>query len=111
MCPECGHGSSEIRDERAHLDAHRQLRAFFKEWDAGTESGRERGRRWTRRLVLLCTAVALLVVVLSAGAFSRINRDTGGPQARVPTVVVPDPPVVPTAPPTTTAPTAEPPHP
>ena len=78
MCPECGHGSSEIRDERAHLDAHRQLRAFFKEWDAGTESGRERGRRSTRRLVLLCTAVALLVVVLSAGVFSRIDGDTGG---------------------------------
>ncbi|MDQ3641578.1 MAG: hypothetical protein M3450_08990, partial [Actinomycetota bacterium] len=50
MCPECGHGSAELRDERAHVDAHRQLRAFFQEWEAGTTpepvgGGRSRPRR------------------------------------------------------------------
>ena len=102
MCPECGHGSPEIRDERAHLDAHRQLRAFFQEWDAGTESGKSKGRRSRRRLACLYAAVALVVVFLSVGVFSRINRDSGGQRASVPPIVIPDAamiaPALPTAP-------------
>lgn len=104
MCPECGHGSPDIRDERAHLDAHRQLRAFFQEWDEGTASGQERGRRSKRRLVLLYTAFALLLVMVSALLFSRINGDSAGARASVPTIAVPDKTVVPPAPPTTAAP-------
>ena len=105
MCPECGHGSSEIRDERAHLDAHRQLQAFLQEWDAGTESGQGRRRRSQRRLVLLYTAVALLVLLASVGLFARVNSEPGDRRSTVPTIVVPDATVVPPTTPTTAVPT------
>ena len=106
MCPECGHGSSEIRDERAHLDAHRQLRAFFQEWDAGTESGQAKARRSRRRLAGLYAAVALVLVLLIVGTFSRITRDSGAHRTSAPAIVIPDATMIPPAPPAPTAPPA-----
>lgn len=75
MCPECGHGSADPRDERAHLDAHRQLRAFFVEWEAGTEApagGGSRRSRWLVRLGVVAAVLAMLLV--SSSVYSQINR-------------------------------------
>ena len=91
MCPECGHGSSELRDERAHLDAHRQLRAFFQEWEAGTTpepvNGGGRPGRW--RMLVVVAVAAVLVLLLSVSVFSRINRTPDAFRDTVPATVVP----------------------
>ncbi|MGI8806332.1 MAG: hypothetical protein ACR2KK_00475 [Acidimicrobiales bacterium] len=88
MCPECGHGSSEPRDERAHLDAHRQLRAFFQEWEAGTVAVQEdRGR--PRRRTAVVTMLVVLVLLASATVFSRINRTPDAFRATAPAPTVP----------------------
>ena len=90
MCPQCGHGSSELRDERAHLDAHRQLRAFFQEWEAGTTPepvhGGGRPGRWRTLVVAVAT---VLVLLLSVGVFSRINQTPDAFRDTVPATVVP----------------------
>ena len=91
MCPECGHGSSELRDERAHLDAHRQLRAFFQEWEAGTTPERVRGGGRPGRLKMLVAAMAaVLVLLISVSVFSRVNRTPDAFRDTVPATVVPD---------------------
>ena len=89
MCPECGHGSAEPRDERAHLDAHRQLRAFFKEWEAGTTPEAVDGRGSERRRMLVAAVAAVLVLLLSVSVFSRINRTPDGLRGTGPAAVVP----------------------
>jgi hypothetical protein len=72
VCPECGHGSPEPRDQRAHLDAHRQLRQFIDDWDAAAASDRVvKGRRRRRPVVY---AVVVLVVLLLAAAGVRTGR-------------------------------------
>src|SRR5215218_1516845 len=98
MCPECGHGSPEIRDERAHLDAHRQLKAFFQEWDAGTEQGQV-ATRSRRRRTLLCALVALVVLAVSVTMFARINRGPASSRPPAPTFVEPAPAAVAPTPP------------
>lgn len=91
MCPECGHGSPDPRDERAHIDAHRQLQAFFREWDAGTEPVPGGIGRNARLRVLLVGAVAVLVLLMSVAVFSRINATPAGFQAVAPAQVLPTP--------------------
>ena len=106
MCPECGHGSAELRDERAHLDAHRQLRAFFREWEAGTEAGRAANPPPppAKRRSLLGTAVVVVVALLvSVAVFSRINREPDSFRAPVPPTDVREV-VAPSSPPVTSAP-------
>lgn len=88
MCPECGHGSPELRDERAHLDAHRQLQAFFREWDAGTAPEPvDVGR--TRRRKLVVAVILVLVLLASVGVFAKINRTPDAFRATVPARTAP----------------------
>ena len=89
MCPECGHGSAELRDERAHLDAHRQLRAFFEEWETGTATEPVGGGGSGRRTMLVAAVAAVLALLLSVSAFSRINRTPDGLRDTGPATVVP----------------------
>ena len=73
-CPECGHGSPELRDQAAHLDAHRQLQQFFRAWDdavatdarAGASNVRRRRLRVVLAFAVLCV-VALVVAGLAGG--------------------------------------------
>src|SRR4051794_40167151 len=101
MCPECGHGSPELRDERAHLDAHRQLKAFFREWEAGTDQGQV-ATRSTRRLAFLSAVVAVVLLTVSVTVFARINRGPSvsrrPPPSFVAPAVQPQPATVPSAP-------------
>ena len=90
MCPECGHGSSELRDERAHLDAHRQLRVFFQQWEAGTTPEPVDDRRPRRWRTLVAAIAAVLVLLFSVSVFSRINQAPDAFRATVPATVVPD---------------------
>jgi hypothetical protein len=94
VCAECGHGSPEPRDQQAHLDAHRQLRQFFREWDAGAAAH----HRSRRPLVLGCAAL-LIALVLAVLALLRVS-DGGevppsarpgppGPAANAPPAVQP----------------------
>ena len=89
MCPECGHGSAELRDERAHLDAHRQLRAFFQEWESGSTPEPVGDGRAGRRRVLVAAVAAVLVLLLSVSVFSRINRTPDAFRDTVPETVLP----------------------
>jgi hypothetical protein len=72
LCPQCGHGSPEPRDERAHLDAHRQLQAFFEEWDAGTAPEPVAPAR--SRSVLYAACALAVLAVWSLTVFSHVNR-------------------------------------
>jgi hypothetical protein len=104
MCPECGHGSSDPRDERAHLDAHRQLRAFFQEWEAGTEAGQAASAPPPKRRSYVGAAAAIVVVLLvSVATFSRINREPDGFRPTVPPTEVREG-AAPSSPPVTAAP-------
>lgn len=87
MCPECGHGSPEMRDERAHLDAHRQLQAFFREWESRTSAPVEARRSWWPKVVV--ALVVVLVLLASVGVFARINRAPDAVRATVPARVAP----------------------
>lgn len=85
MCPECGHGSADLRDERAHLDAHRQLRAFFREWEAGTGDATTGDARPARRLSYLGAAALVVVTLLaSISVYSRLNGEPDAFRAQVP---------------------------
>jgi hypothetical protein len=72
ICPQCGHGSPDPRDERAHLDAHRQLQAFFAQWDAGTAPEPVAPTRRRPTLYAACALAVLLVWSLTV--FSHVNR-------------------------------------
>lgn len=102
VCPDCGHGSPEPRDERAHLDAHRQLRQFLDGWDAAAAADRNAERRKRLRPVLLGIAALVAALVVSVAVLLRL---TGGepvaPPAAprpVPEVPVPQADVPPPAP-------------
>lgn len=82
-CPECGHGSSEPRDREAHLDAHRQLRAFLEEWDAAAAADAGADRRAARRRSVLYGA-AILVALPVGWVRSLVpapSRPVGAPPA------------------------------
>ena len=85
VCPECGHGSPEPRDRQAHLDAHRQLQQFFREWDAAVVADAGAEHRGTLRWLAYGVA-AFLVVCVAALAFvlTRPDRGLGGPNPAVP---------------------------
>ncbi len=87
LCPKCGHGSPDPRDERAHLDAHRQLRAFFEEWEAGTEPELVPAAR--RRSVLYAGCALLVLLAWSLTVFSNINRATDIPRSVLPPAAAP----------------------
>lgn len=104
VCPECGHGSPEPRDRQAHMDAHRQLRQFFREWDAAAADHRSRGPLVVGCLVLLA-AIALAVVVLlrvSGGG----DVASPAPVATVATPLTPPAPPAPAPAPSAPAPPA-----
>ncbi len=92
LCAECGHGSPDPRDERAHLDAHRQLRAFFEEWDAGTATPpTESVRRARGRSLVYAAGVLAVLLVWSLTVFSHVNRAKDGPRATLPPAAAPAP--------------------
>ncbi len=93
-CPTCRHGSPDPRDELAHLDAHRQLGQFLKEWDAAVESDRKKERG--RRPVIVAMVGLLVVAVVVAGTvflgLDRPARSSGHVAGPVPGSIVPTPP-------------------
>ncbi len=93
-CPTCRHGSPDPRDELAHLDAHRQLGQFLKEWDAAVESDRKEERG--RRPVIVALVGLLVVAVVVAGTVflgvGRPGRSSGHVAGLVPGSIVPSPP-------------------
>ena len=106
LCPDCGHGSPERRDARAHLDAHRQLRAFLDEWEAGTEAGAARRGNPGGPVTLLYALLAALVLFAGVVVFARVNAaddslrrpppsgpvpSVAGPATSAPTVAAPVP--------------------
>ena len=93
-CPTCRHGSSDPRDEAAHLDAHRQLGQFFQEWDAAVARDRNRRRVGRRLGVVLGVFLAIVVVVASLlfwsfDGGSERRRPVADPRTEVPTEVAP----------------------
>ena len=111
-CPECGHGSPEPRDRRAHVDAHRQLRQFFEDWDAAAAADSAAERRTPRRR-LAYGVVALVLVLAAVLGLRELGPRQSAPviPGPVPGVDLPQPgpsgPAAATAPPTP-APTANP---
>lgn len=102
-CPECGHGSPEPRDQQAHLDAHRQLRQFFREWDAAAAADRRSRRPLVIGSLALVAAIALAVLALlrvSGGGDEappfRPALPTPGPEA--PRAAAPPPAAAPASP-------------
>lgn len=76
-CPTCRHGSPDPRDEVAHLDAHRQLGQFLREWDAAVVSDR-RKQRGRRPVALVLGASAVVVAVVVTALVSWGLNGTGG---------------------------------
>jgi|GEM_PF-5667630 hypothetical protein len=79
VCPECGHGSPEPRDQQAHLDAHRQLRQFFREWDAAAAADRR-----SRRPLVIGTLALVAAIALAVLALLRVSGGGDVPPARSP---------------------------
>lgn len=74
VCAQCGHGSPEPRDRQAHLDAHRQLRQFLREWDAAAAVERR-----SRRPLFIGSAALLAVILLAVVALLRLTGGGGAP--------------------------------
>ena len=72
VCPVCGHGSPEPRDEQAHLDAHRQLERFIADWDAAAAAD-QAAERDRRRRPLYFAVVVVVVVALAVMALQGIG--------------------------------------
>ena len=110
-CPTCRHGSSDPRDEAAHLDAHRQLGQFFQEWDAAVARDRDTRRLGRRLAVVLGVFVAIVAVVAGLLFWSSDGGTDGLRPAQGPSAarqVEPDEPVVPRDDPVSPAPEAGP---
>jgi len=92
-CPTCKHGSPDPRDELAHLDAHRQLGQFLRDWDAAVVSDRKK-QRGRRPAVVGLIGVVVIAIVVGGVVFSGLGR-TGGSSGHVagpvPASIVPAP--------------------
>ncbi len=98
-CPTCHHGSPDPRDELAHLDAHRQLGRFLREWDEAVVSDRLRERR-RHPAVGALTGLVVLAIVVAGILFSgliRIGGSSNHVAGPVPASIAPAP--APTQPP------------
>ena len=86
QCPRCGRGSPDIRDEAAHLDAHRRLERdpTLVTWELLvhrlTRSGRERGNRSRRRASLVLSVLG--AVLLGSLLLSVRTGDVRGGRAK-----------------------------
>jgi hypothetical protein len=100
QCPRCRRGSPDIRDEAAHLDAHRRLERDLTlvTWEVlvhrltrpGPESGDGRRRR-TPLLLAVVAAMLLLSLLLSVDAGEVLPGQATETPAPTPTTAAPVP--------------------
>lgn len=91
VCPGCGHGSPEPRDQQAHLDAHRQLRRFFEEWEAAGAADQAPDRSPRRRPLYYVAAALVLLAAISLWTVRSQGVDRPAPAGPAPSAQLPQP--------------------